>query len=390
MDAVDDAIRVSLLEEHTISSLRDLIHERGWAQDIDFVENGHVKMFGAEGIEEGRKEEEESRKDWEAAKQAGVPESIIGKVRWIGADEMREKYGTKEGGGATGCWFPAANVWPIKLVTKMFQLAEEMTSNSSTSSSSNASPVSIRLFTHTLVTSVTPFSPPPSPSVDPSTLGPNTSQGFSAPARWTVHTQRGEIKARYVVHATNAYASYLLPQFAPPASTPPAPPSSAAIDGLDPSSTSTVPSDPHHLSASIPLPASKPRALWIQPTRGQVIATRAANLSPYELWKPGPSWLANRGWEYWFPRYWFPRPPSLLSGVEEKEKAMVILGGARDCASGPNDGGENRNPLETGITDDSTLNPHISDALHAFLPEVFPGLFDVGSEPEYEWVRLRP
>lgn len=36
----------------------------------------------------------------------------------------------------------------------------------------------------------------------------------ASPGRWTVHTSRGDISARHVILATNAYTSHLLPQFA--------------------------------------------------------------------------------------------------------------------------------------------------------------------------------
>ncbi|KAF8319381.1 FAD dependent oxidoreductase, partial [Clavulina sp. PMI_390] len=358
-DATDDALRAILLEQHSISTMREFIQEHNWAQDVDFVENGHTKLFGATASE-GRAEEEDARRDYDAAVAGGLPENLAKQVQWIGKEEMREKYVTKEGEPITGCHYDAANVWPLKLVTKLFQLAAS-TAESEVATTPSTSPVSVQLFTHTLVQSVTPS---PSSQDDSPTVTSSVSRH-----NWTIATSRGSIQARYVIHATNAYASYLLPQFAPP---PPL------------STTSSTPESVH-----------TPRARWIQPTRGQIIATRAAKLGPSEIWN-GSSWLANRGWEYWFPRYWFPRPPSSLALSQDSsatpdsdkagaaEKALIIIGGARDCAAPRGE----PNPLEAGITDDSTVNPLIGEALRTFLPDVFPDLFNRETEPEYEWTGI--
>lgn len=325
-------MRGARLERHTLNVLASLIADQGWTDDIDFVQNGHIRLFPTDV------EEETLRKDYEAAKKAGVP---VDDVKWISKEEMKEN-----GADYPGVWFPASNVWPIKLVTKMFLLAQD-----TAAASSSAPSPSIQLFTHTVVTSVTP-----------------ASDGASTPfARWTVNTSRGRIRTRYVMHATNAYASYLLPQFVPP------PPSSSDVSSSiskplqQPSSALPAPpQEPPQSNVSL---LKQPRAAWIAPTRGQIIGTRAT-VSPDKLWKP--SWQANWGYEYWFPRYWFPRPPS------KNEKALVILGGARDRAGGA---------LEMGVTDDATVNSHVSEALRQFLPQTFPGLFEEGAEPEYEWVR---
>lgn len=364
-----------------MTSLTALITEQKWADEIDFVENGHIKLFA-----NGSGEDEDARRDCEAAEKAGVD---VSKVKWIGTDEMRTTYGAKD---ATGAWIPAANVWPIKLVTRMFLLGQDLAA----ASVSNSSPISIQLFTHTLVTSITHYT-----ATSAGVTASNLSTPSSTPnlvqhprARWTLHTSRGQIRARYIVHATNAYASYLLPQLASPPPTtesPPVPlhkphqlerqqnassttssPSSALPSMSSAQTAASLHSDPM-------LEAKKPRALWIVPTRGQVIATRAAELTPSELWKS--SWLANRGWEYWFPRYWPSSKLALMNGERNmgkvEEKALVILGGAREHAGGTR---------EMGVTDDSTLNPHVSSALLAFLPQTFPGMFKEKNEPLYEWV----
>ena len=87
-------------------------------------------------------------------------------------------------------------------------------------------------------------------------------------------TPRGKISCSYVLHATNAYASHLLPHLVGP-------------NG-------------------------------IVPTRGQIIATRAS-VTEDVLTKTGG--IGNEGFEYWFPRP--------IKTPEEKYP-LVIVGGGRE------------------------------------------------------------
>lgn len=107
----------------------------------------------------------------------------------------------------------------------------------------------------------------------------------------------------------------------------------------------------------------------VTPTRGQVMATRAN--APLTT-------LGRSSWSNGGDEYWFPRPVS----DPEKDYPLVILGGARD-ASG-------NDAAESGIWDDSVINPNVSVALKEFLPTVFPDAFEKGKEPEMEWVCLKP
>ena len=94
-----------------------------------------------------------------------------------------------------------------------------------------------------------------------------------------MNTPRGTITCSYIIHATNGYASHLLPQFTGPG----------------------------------------PQA--IIPTRGQVLALRAS----VPIKKLGKSaWVANDGFKYWFPR---PTPKG--------ENPLVILGGRREASKKP-------------------------------------------------------
>lgn len=201
-----------------------------------------------------------------------------------------------------GVHFPAFNLWPMKLVTELFLEAQKL--------SKESGKTSLSLHTNTPVTSIIPSGNP------------------SSNRRWKVQTHRGEISCRVVLHATNAYASYLLPHMAGP-------------EG-------------------------------IIPTRGQIISTRAAvsreHIEPV-------SWGGNEGFEYWFPR-----PPSKDSsgatGIEDNP--LIILGGGREVT---------KPKWEFYETDDSIVQDSVTGTLKEFLPAVFPGKFRKDTEPEMVWVR---
>ena len=95
--------------------------------------------------------------------------------------------------------------------------------------------------------------------------------------RWNLTTPRGPVACSYVLHATNGYASHLLP----------------------------------HMQGDS----------GILPTRGQVMALRAA--APLEEITKS-SWDGNYGSEYWFPRP--------LSG-NETAPLVIIGGGSRSIKS---------------------------------------------------------
>lgn len=82
---------------------------------------------------------------------------------------------------------PGNNLFPRKLVTAIFQRAQAQAARPD-------SPVSLSLFTNAPVVSVT---------ASDKTRG-----------QWDVNTAVGSIRARFVIHATNAYASHLVPSLA--------------------------------------------------------------------------------------------------------------------------------------------------------------------------------
>lgn len=220
-------------------------------------------------------------------------------VEFLTKEEVQKTYGAAYPAFRT----PGHNIWPLKLVTHLFNVAKEIGVNTSTSS--------LSLHTNTPVTGITPSD--------------------AIHRRWNLTTPRGSIACSYVLHATNAYASHLLPALRGPSG--------------------------------------------IVPTRGQVIALRAA-VPAEEITRTG--WGGNEGFEYWFPRPLSNTSNSTSSNLKEERNPLVILGGGREL-TGPD--------YELYIADDSVVNPVVGDTLRKFLPAVFPGKYEVGREPEMEWVR---
>ncbi|THH07853.1 hypothetical protein EW145_g3099 [Phellinidium pouzarii] len=275
-----EALKNYALERHTSSAILSIIQENGLEVAVDLVSGGHIDMFFTD------EEVKEGRADFALAENSGAK---VDKVKWLSKEEMSAKYGTSY----AAVQIPGHNLWPLKLVTQIFYITQKMFSSSAGS---------LNLHTNTPVTAVS---------------------SSTTRRLWTLTTPRGTITCSTVVHATNAYASHLLPQLAGPRG--------------------------------------------IVPVRGQVLATRAA-ASLDTIGRS--SWGGNEGFEYWFPR-----PPKVAS---DEEKPLVILGGGREAVQ----------DYEFGISDDSEVNAQAGRALRAFLPTVFPGRYDEGSEPEMEWTGI--
>ncbi|KAJ7031829.1 FAD dependent oxidoreductase [Mycena alexandri] len=228
------ALRLYAIEHYSASEMARIARRAGWAGTVDLVEGGHIDLLLTE------ERVKEAKADFDAAVAAGKTLNAT----WLDRDEMNSTYGTHNWGVRS----PGYNVWPLKFVTQLFKQTRKVT------------PVlDLRLHTRTPVTSVSPL----------------MAASFR---RWELATPRGIVQCSYVLHATNGYASHLLPHMAGPG------------------------------------PAG------IVPVRGQVLAMRA-NAPLDALSKI--SWANNEG-------YWFPRP---VTDVEEHP--LVILGGARDAAGPP-------------------------------------------------------
>lgn len=246
----EEAKKLHAIEKYTETELLRIVKENNIGDTIDLSSGAHVMLFITD------KEEEDARADYATAKDAGLD---VSEVEWLSKESMQgvgplnstltapiykllayQEYGTS----FPGCRHQGHNLWPLKLVTHLFTLA----------SRHNPDKFSLTLHTSTPVTAVNPSS-----SVRP----------------WSLSTPRGTVNCSYVVHATNAYASHLLPHMRGPAG--------------------------------------------IIPTRGHVMALRAP--APL-LQLTNSSWWANEGFEYWFPR----------PVKTPNEKPLIILGGGREAA----------------------------------------------------------
>ena len=78
---VSEAKKQYYLEQHTASSLIDIIERNKWEGDIDLVNGGHIQLLTTP------EEVEAVRLDYEAAKEAGLN---LEPVKWISKEEMFE------------------------------------------------------------------------------------------------------------------------------------------------------------------------------------------------------------------------------------------------------------------------------------------------------------
>ncbi|KAJ7181107.1 FAD dependent oxidoreductase-domain-containing protein [Mycena filopes] len=277
----EDALRHYAIEHYSATEMARIARTAGWDEAVDLVEGGHMDVVLTEELLK------EGRADFEAALAAGKTVNST----WLDREEMNSTYGTYNWGVRS----PGYNVWPLKFVTQLFLQTRKITPG-----------LDLRLHTRTPVTSVVPL----------------TSEDSAR--RWELTTPRGAVQCSYVLHATNGYASHLLPHMA----------------GTGFSS--------------------------IIPVRGQVLAMRAA--APLSALST-ISWAGASG-------YWFPRP---VTDADPDAHPLVILGGARDTA-GP--------PFEMGVTDDSVVNGVVGGVLRGFLATMFPGLYAPKREPEAEWTGI--
>ncbi|KAL1678364.1 FAD dependent oxidoreductase [Schizophyllum commune] len=298
----EQTLKSYALENYTATEIVKVIREHGLEEAVDLVEGGHISLLITE------KEVEVAKAEIAAAEKAGQDLSA---VTWINAEEMEKTYGASY----PGIRIPAHNLWPLKFVTQLYHLASQN--------------LNLTLHTRTPVNTITAIT---------------TSSNVNSDRRWSLSTPRGAVTCNYVLHATNAYASHLLPHLAGPAG--------------------------------------------IVPARGQVAALRAA--APLEELST-VSWDGNEGFEYWFPRPVRGKDTtnatfsssitssSNTTSPSNPTHPLVIVGGGREAAAPT---------YETGVEDDSAVNPSVSRVLRDFLPEVFPGKYEKGREFEMEWTGI--
>ncbi|KAG8751730.1 hypothetical protein FRC12_012289 [Ceratobasidium sp. 428] len=246
----EEALRHVEIERYTVSSILELLERAPNAtQDVDLASGGRLNLLFSP------QEVESARADITAATEAGLD---LAGVEWLEPDITEKRFRVR----LPAVLSPGNTIWPLKLVTKLFEYAKGSTISDSslgekTSLSSRITPsaLSLDLFTQTPVHKIESVAP-------------------GDTHRWAVETNRGSIRTRYIIHATNAYASHLLPHLAGPMT-------------------------------------------GIVPSRGQCIATRGSVKA--KEW-PTVGWAGNQRFEYWLSR-----PPK-----HEEDRALVILGGGRE------------------------------------------------------------
>ncbi|KAH8077870.1 FAD dependent oxidoreductase [Cristinia sonorae] len=238
----EEAMRALEIEQYTVKELTRILKENGKEEYVDLTHGGRLMLMFSE------QELTETKADYEAAKSAGA--DMTG-VEWLSKEEVWRRYGAPY----PAVLIPGNNLWPLKAVSVLYNLAQNSSAN-----------FSLNLHTRTPVTSISPIE------------ASNAVANSPFPRRHTLTTPRGPVTCSYVLHATNAYASHLLPHLAGP-------------NG-------------------------------IVPTRGQIIAVRAS-VPAKELSDVGGT--GNEGFEYWFPR-------PVKSDAEETP--LVIVGGGREVAKG--------------------------------------------------------
>ncbi|KAG2141859.1 FAD dependent oxidoreductase [Suillus clintonianus] len=264
-----EAMRAYEVEAYTTRSIVSTIQEFGWADDVDLVNGGHMRVYFTEEAAC------DAKKDLECATSSSLDMEA---TQWVEKEEMQTEFGPPY----PGVYSSAYNIWPLNTSRSLCTLGT------------------------------------PATAIEQVAL-PSDVQSLIRP--YIVSTPRGTISCSRVIHATNGYASHLLPFLAG----------------------------------------------RIVPTRGQVMATRAAvSMDQIKTY----AWGDDGGSEYWFPR---PVPKG------SDEKPLVILGGARRLAIAP---------FELNVQDDSVVCDVIGKSLRNFLPSVFPGKFDSGREPEMEWTGI--
>ncbi|KAH9475491.1 hypothetical protein JR316_0012602 [Psilocybe cubensis] len=323
-----EALKSFALEAHTSDAIVKFIKQNGLEHEVDLVEGGHLTLL------RNKIEEQAFRDDWEKVKSAGSvgPDA---KVEWIDNEELSKKYHVDPKLGYSAVHQRGHNLWPCKLVTHLFKDAQTPSPK-----------VAVELHTKTPVTAITKI---------------ERESSKEPRRRWNLHTPRGNIDCEYVIHATNGYASHLLPFLA---GLEEEDAESIVEYGLNEKPGSVAGAQDVDLSST---ESQLPRGAYgIKPTRGQVGAVRssvnASSLGWLTSWDGG-----NGGDEYWFPRY----------QDTEHKNPLIILGGGRYASEG--------RTKEVGVWDDSVLNPRVSNAIRTYLPVLFPDQFAKDGEWEMEW-----
>ncbi|KAG9087606.1 hypothetical protein FRC07_012777 [Ceratobasidium sp. 392] len=182
----DEALRDVRIERHTVLSILELLDKSpSAARNVDLVKGGRLNILFSS------KEVETARADIAAASEAGL--DLTG-VEWLEPDVTEQRFRVR----LPAVFSPGNTIWPLKLVTKLFESAKGTTTpdpwfgkTSSLLARTTSSAFSLDLFTQTPVDAIESV-----PS----------GGAYSS----MVKTNRGSIQTRYVMHATNALSRPLV------------------------------------------------------------------------------------------------------------------------------------------------------------------------------------
>ncbi|KAG9123692.1 hypothetical protein FRC07_014255 [Ceratobasidium sp. 392] len=149
----DEALRDIALERHTVSSVLEFLDKiPNAAEEVNLVRGGHVSLlFSPEEVEA-------ARADIAAASEAGL--DLTG-VEWLEPDVTEQRFRVQ----LPGVFSPGNTIWPLKLVTKLFESAKgtaipDSWFSRATSLFIRAVPAfSLDLFTHAPVDAIEPLEP---------------------------------------------------------------------------------------------------------------------------------------------------------------------------------------------------------------------------------------
>lgn len=262
--AVRDILNFEL---DTANAIRAIIAEESAEEEVGFTDKKNWHLCFEQAEVDAFEDSLQQAREHEALR------NLVAQVRRVPKAEVDERMNSPFGIEAV-YEIPGATLHPRLLVSLIYKRAQRLAAQRG---------VELKLVTNTPVLKVTPPS---------STFTSSTS---------VVSTAQGDIHARYVVHATNGYASHLLP----------------------------------HLAC--------PTAGGIVPTRAQAVAVSPT--SGKYLW--GMSLSAGGGYEYGHQR-----PPS------ETPHPLYILGGGREYATGREWGVADDTSLNSQVS--AFLHPYLA------------------------------
>ncbi|GAA5938151.1 NAD(P)/FAD-dependent oxidoreductase [Sporobolomyces koalae] len=169
----DEATRCVALEQYSIDWIINTCRAEGWEDQVELrAHGGNLHLFDDE-LQARRIDAE-----LEAARTAGLD--------LTGFERLTPQQRYEATSRAGGLLIPGNNLFPRKLVSKLFERAQAR-------AASRDSSISLNLYTHCAVSAVQPSEHDKS---------------------WSVVTPRGNIQATHVLHCTNGYLSSVLPEFA--------------------------------------------------------------------------------------------------------------------------------------------------------------------------------